>query len=161
MAGYFSPDVAVKLIKENPGRSAQEIVKDALDRGIISSRGHSRMAGQVGALAKMYNNGRLPEIMRDEQQRPFRYHMKGATVVLPQPKPISEPVTFRPTPQQEEVLTALTETRRLPNRSEVVSWLLDQGIAANRVDIDKIVQTYAEIQRLRHQVQQIGPWETQ
>ena len=115
------------------------------------------MAGQVGALAKMYKDGRLPEIMRDEQQRPFRYHTKGTPVVLAQPIPTPEPVTFRPTPQQEEILTALTETKKIPNRSEVVIWLLDQGIAANRVNIDKIMQTYAEIQRLRRQVQQIGP----
>jgi len=105
----------------------------------------------------MYINNRLPEIMRNESQRPFRYYPKGTTVVNLQPKPVSEPVTFRPTLQQEQVLTAMIETRKFTNRSEAVSWLFDQGIAANKSNIDKIVQAYAEIQRLRDQVQQIDP----
>lgn len=157
MAVSFSPEVATRLIKENPGRTAEEIVGDALDRGIISTRGQDRMTGQIGALAKMYNNDRLPEIIRNESQRPFRYYPKGATVVNPQPKPLSDPVTFRPTLEQEAVLIALNETRKFTNRSEAVNWLLDQGIAANKSNIDKIVQAYSEIQRLRQQVQQINP----
>jgi hypothetical protein len=154
MAGSFSPEVATKLIRDNPDRTAQEIVGDALDRGIISSTGHNRIAGHVGALAKMYNQHRLPDITRSEK-RPFRYYPKGAPVTNHRAKALSEPVTFRPTPEQEAVLTALNETRRFPNRSEAVNWLLDQGIAANRNSIDRIVHACAEIQHLRQQVQQI------
>jgi hypothetical protein len=157
MADSFSPDIATRLINERPGRSAEEIVGDALDRGIIKTTGRDRMAGQIGALAKMYNNGRLPEITRDQHQRPFRYYPKGAKVISPQPKALSEPVTFRPTPEQEAVLTALIETRKFSNRSDAVSWLLDQGIASNKSSIDKIVQAFREIQQLRRQVQQIDP----
>ena len=156
MAGPFSPEVATRLIKENPGRTAEEIVRDALDRGIIISRSFNGMAGQTGALAKMYNNQRLPQVVRNESQRPFRYYPQGATVINSQSKPLSDPVTFRPTPEQEVVFTALNETRKFSTRSEAVSWLLDQGITSNKSSIDKIVQAYNEIQRLRQQVQQIG-----
>jgi hypothetical protein len=156
MPSSFTAQLATRLITENPGRSAQEIVRDALDSGIIGSRGRNRIAGQVGALVKMYNRGNLPEVRRDEQQRPYRYYPRGAATAQPPSKPICEPVTFRPTLEQEEVLTALTETRRFSSRSEAVIWLLNQGIAANQGDIRRITQTYAEIERLRRQVQQIG-----
>ena len=156
MASPFTSQVATKLIRENPGWSAQEIVKDALDRGIIGSRGRNHMAGQVGALAKMHNSGSLTEVWRAEHQRPYRYYPKDAAIVQQQPKPVSEPITFRPTPEQEEILTALTETKRFLSRSEAVQWLLAQGIASKQGDIYRIVQTYREIERLRSEVQEIG-----
>ena len=155
MPSSFTAQVATKLIVENPGRTAQQIVRDALDRGIISSRGRNRIAGQVGALAKMYNDGRLLEVRRDEQQRPYRYYPKGSVTVHPPSKPVAEPVTFRPTLVQEEVLTALTETRRFSSRSEAVVWLIDEGIAAKQSYVDRITQTYREIERLRRQVKQV------
>ena len=157
MASSFSAQVATRLIRENPGRSAGEIVRDALDCGIISTRGRDRIAGQVGALASMYNGGRLPEVWRDEQNRPYRYYLKGATFVQPSPKLISEPITFRPTPKQEEILTALTETRKFSSRSEAIIWLLDQGIAANQENIRRIIDVYTEIEHLRRKVQQNRP----
>jgi metal-responsive CopG/Arc/MetJ family transcriptional regulator len=157
VASSFSPQVATRLISENPGRSAQEIVRDALDRGVIRTRGRNRIAGQVGALAAMYNRRRLPEVWRDEHHRPYRYYLKGATSVQPSPKLISEPITFRPTPRQEEILTALTETRKFSSRSEAIIWILDQGIAANQEDIRRIIDAYKEIEQLRRKVQQIRP----
>jgi len=52
MAGPFSPDVATKLIKENPGRSALDIVRDAIDRGIITSRSYNGTIGQTERLTR-------------------------------------------------------------------------------------------------------------
>ena len=155
MASPFSAQVATRLIRENPGRSAEEIVRDALDGGIISTRGRNRTAGQKGALVKMYKGGRLPEVWRDEQHRPYLYYPKETTSVQQLPKPISEPITFRPTPKQEEILTALTDTRKFSSRSEAIIWLLDQGIAANQEDIRRIIDAYTEIEHLRRKVQQI------
>ena len=37
------------------------------------------------------------------------------------------------------------------NCSEAVTWLIDQGVAANRDNIDKIIQAYKAIENLRHQ----------
>ncbi len=156
MPDPFSAKVATTLIRENPGWSARDIVKDALRHGIIGSKGRNPVAGQVGALSKMYNSGRLPEVQRDEQQSPYRYYPKGAVRVQFPPKPTPEPVTFRPTLQEEEILTALTETKRFSSRSEAVHWLLDKGIASKQGDISKIMETYREIERMRREVQQIG-----
>ena len=152
MSGPFASQVATRLIMENPGWYAKEIVKDGLNRGIIGGT----VQGQVGALVKLYNGGSLPEVWRDEQQRPYRYYPKGSVVVQQLPKPISEPITFRPTSEQEEILTALTETRKCSSRSEAIHWLLSEGIASKQGDIRRIVQTHREIERLRREVQQIG-----
>ena len=153
MPSPLTGQVATRLIMENNGRTAKEIIRDGLDRGIIGGT----VAGQVGALVKLYiHSGSLPEVRRDEQKRPYRFYLKGSTVVQQIPKLISEPVTFRPTSEQEEILAALTETRKCSNRSEAVDWLLKEGIASRQEDIRKILQTYREIERLRQEVQQIG-----
>ena len=152
MSGPLTVEVATKLVLENTGRSPQEIIRDGLDRGII----RGTVAGQVGALAKLYNSGRLQEVWRDEQQRPYRYYTKGSVVVPLSPKPISEPITFRPTPEQEEILDALTETRNCSSRSEAVHWLLNQGMASKQKAIHGILQKYRAIERLRREAQQIG-----
>ncbi len=152
MPSPLTAHVATRLVEENPGWPAQEIIRDGLDRGIIGGT----VTGQVGALTKLYNSGSLPEVRRDERQRPYRYYPKGAVVVPQLQKPVSEPITFRPTPEQEEILTALTETKKCSSRSEAVHWLLNQGIASKQGDIRRIVQTYREIERLRREAQQIG-----
>ena len=151
MASPLTAEVATRLVCENPGRPAQEIIRDGLDRGII----RGTVLGQVGALVKLYNSRSLPEVWRDKRQRPYRYYPKGS-VVIQQPTPSTSEsiITFRPTSQQEEILTALIETRKCSNRSEAVQWLMSAGIASKRGDIDRIVQTYKEIERLRRQVQQ-------
>lgn len=150
MRSPLTAQVATRLVMENNGRPAQEIIRDGLDRGIIGGTA----VGQVGALVKLYNSGSLPEVRRDTQQRPYRYYLKGSTVVQQIPKLISEPITFRPTSEQEEILTALIETRKCSNRSEAVQWLMSAGIASKQGEIHRIVQTYKEIERLRQKVQQ-------
>ena len=152
MASSLTPKVAVSLVRDNNGGTAKEIIRDGLDRGII----RGTVAGQLGALVKLYNGRRLQEIKRDEQKRPYRYYLKESVVVQQTPQYISEPITFRPTSEQEEILTALTETRKCSNRSEAVQWLICAGIASKSGEIHRIVQTYREIERLRQQVQQTG-----
>lgn len=153
MSGRLSPEVATKLVAENEGRTAKEIIVDGLDRGIIGGT----VAGQQGALVKLYSNGRLLKVRRDRQQGRYRYYLKGSTGIQQAPKSVAETiVTFRPTYEQEEILTALTETRKCSNRSEAVSWLLSEGIASKQADIHKVLQNYREIERLRREVQEIA-----
>ncbi len=153
MASSLTPQVATSLVRDNNGGTAKEIIKDGLGRGII----RGTVAGQVGALVKLYNDRRLPEVKRDEQRRPYRYYLRGSAVIQQPPPSISESIiTFRPTSEQEEILTALTETKKCSNRSEAVQWLISAGIASKRDAIHRIVQTYKEIERLRKQVQQAG-----
>jgi len=150
MASPLTTQVATSLVRENNGGTAQEIIRDGLDRGIIKGT----VIGQVGALVKHYNGGRLPELRRDEQKRPYRYYLKESGFVQQALQHISHPVTFKPTSEQEEILTALIETKKYSNSSEAVQWLLCEGIASKREYINEIVQIYKEIERLRQKVQQ-------
>ena len=139
MAGPFSPDVATRLVHEKPGRTAEEIVVDALNRGIIGSRADNPIASQGGALVKMYQHRRLPEVWRDESQRPYRYYAKGYSTatngpgVEPpiSPEPAAQMIGFRPTSEQDRVITALETAWTGWSRSDVVQWLIDQGMSAN------------------------------
>ncbi len=153
MASPLTPKIATSLVKDSNGSTAKEIIRDGLDRGII----RGTIAGQIGALVKLYNGRRLPEVERDEQKRPYRYYLRGSAVIQQPPPSTSESIiTFRPTLEQEEILTALTETKKCSNRSEAVQWLISAGITSKRAEIHRIVQTYKEIERLRQQVQQTG-----
>ena len=155
MAQPFNPDVATDLIRENPGRTAKEIVRDALARGIIVSRGHDLLPGQIGALAKMHLEGRLPDIRRDESRRPYRYHPKRTgnnrlySKDPPTIQPVIQSITFRPTAEQDQVLTALVSVGAFPTRTDAIQWVLNQGVAAMRDFIQQALDTHQQIEKLR------------
>jgi Arc/MetJ-type ribon-helix-helix transcriptional regulator len=152
MANPLSRQVALSLIKAKNGGTAQEIIKGGINTGIIKGT----LPGQVGALVKLYNGGKIPEVKRDEQNRPYRYYINGPVNVQQLQPFISGAVTFRTTQEQEDILTALIETKRFSNKSEAVQWLISEGIASKRGDINKIVQTYKEIESLQLQVKKMG-----
>ena len=154
----FSPDVATNLICENPGRTDKEIVRDALTRGIIGTTGRDPLAGQRGALLKMYLAGRLPDIWRDESRRPYRYYPKRTgndhlDSKRPTPvHPITQGITFRPTTEQDQVLTALVSVGAFSTRTEAIQWVLDQGVAAKRGFIQQALDTHQQIEKLRQEL---------
>jgi hypothetical protein len=155
MASSLTPQVAMQLVEKNNGGTAQKIIRFGLDAEIIRSSGRSRIAGQVGAFVKMYNAGHLPQVYRDEKHRPYKYYLKGSIPVEQSDKLVSEPVTFRPTTEQEKILTALTETKTFPSRSEAIIWLLQQGITANEEYIRKIKDAYSKIEEQMQIAQRI------
>ena len=163
MVRPFSPDVATDLIAEKPGRTAQQIVTDALSRGIIGTTGRDRLAGQMGALAKMYNEGRLPGVTRDESHRSYRYHPKGfenhqrAEQHSIPAEDAPQPLSFRPTVEQDKVLVALISAGAFDSRTEAIQWVLDQGIAAKREFVQKALETHKQIDDLRKRVKLIVP----
>ncbi len=143
----FSPEVATRLIHQEPGRTAQEIVEDALRRGIIVGT----ELGQKGALSKMLNSGRLPEVRRDEERRPYRFYPRnrksdGPTV---RSDSSSQVISFRPTPKQDRVVTALVSVGVASTRTEAVQWLLEQGISAKADYVERALAAQAQIEELR------------
>ena len=159
----FSPDIATDLIRENPGRTDKQIVRDALDRGIIGSRGRDPLAGQRGALLKMFLAGRLPDIWRDESRSPYRYypkrtgngHLNGKQSTSMQPS--TQGITFRPTVEQDRVLTALVSVGAFSTRTEAIQWALDQGLEAKRDFIHQALETHQQIEKLRQGLKMTAP----
>ena len=155
MAQPFTPDIATDLIREEPGRPASEIVRDALSRGIIGTRGEDPIAGQRGALVKMYLEGRLPDIRREESSRPYLYYPKRMANVdfngrqSPTVQPSTQGITFRPSTEQDQVLTALVSVGAFSNRTDAIRWLLDQGITAKQDLIQRALETHKQIEHLR------------
>ena len=159
MPQSFSPRVATMLIQETPYRSAKEIVSDAIHREVISTGGRDPLAGQVGALAKMYNDGRLPQVGRDESRRPYKYYpLDGRIADNPEVRPRQvarvhpATITLRPTAEQDEVLNALISVRACSSRSQAIDWLLTQGIAAHRETIQEALKVHGQIEELRRAV---------
>jgi hypothetical protein len=143
----FSPEVATRLIHQNPGRTAQEIVEDALNCGIIGGT----VLGQKGALSKMFNGGRLPDVRRDEERRPQRFYPRNRKGDGPtdRPESSSQVISFRPTPRQDRVVTALVSVGVASTRTDAVQWLLEQGISAKADYVERALATQAQIDELR------------
>lgn len=165
MSEPFSPEVATRLIFERPGRTAQEIVKDALSRGIIGSRGRDQIKGHIGALATMYRVRRIPEVWRDETSRPYRYYPVSYktsgqikerdtvhTGLLDRQDTPTQVISFRPTLNHDRVINALVSVGAAASRSEAVHWLIEQGIAARAEFIERALATQAQIEELRRWV---------
>ncbi len=154
----FSPNVATRLIGENPWRTTDEIVSDALARGIIGGRRRDPIAGQGGALVKMYLEDRLPEICRDDTRLPYRYYPKGIGNSQRQATPARpleaapQTTSFRSTPEQDKILTALISIGAFSSRTDAIKWLLDQGIAAKQDLIQQALETHKQIEHLRKEV---------
>ena len=152
MTNSLTPKVAMNLIRENNGGTVEEIVGDGLNRGIIKGT----VKGQRGALGKLYNGGELPDVKRDKQGKSFHYYLKDSPIIQQAPTSVSGPITFRPTLEQEGILSALTEIKKCSNRSEAVQWLLKEGIASKRKYITEVMQSCEKIERIRQQANQIG-----
>jgi len=148
MSRSFNPRVATTLIKENPGRSAEEIVRDALGRGIITSSGQDPLRGQMGALVKMYLGQRLPEVTRDTGRRPYRYYPKhlapDVDSAIPQQTIPSRPISLILTSEQDEILKALVSAGRFSAASDALKWLVDQGIKVKGSEINHLLSAYRE-----------------
>lgn len=153
MAGPFSPRVATRLIYENPGRTGDEIVEDALSKDIIAGT----LQGQRGALVKMWQAGRLPQVRRDESRRPYRYYPKDqdGEVSSLRVQPLdredraTQVVSFRPTLKQDRVIDALVSIGVAASRTEAVQLLLEQGIAAKLDIVERALAIKAQTEELK------------
>ncbi len=66
-------------------------------------------------------------------------------------------ITFRPTVEQDRVLTALVSVGAFSTRTEAIQWVLDQGLAAKRDFIQQALETHQRIEKLRQELMVIDP----
>ena len=124
----FSPQIATEYISANPGKTADEIVTDLCDRGIIECNSEIPRGGQMGALSKMYTSGRLPDVWRDETRRPYRYHLRNGHSEQPVQSATAQSINLKLTEAQEKVLEGLVAIGTVDNRTEGIHLLIDHGI---------------------------------
>lgn len=103
----------------------------------------------------MYLEGRLPEVCRDRTRHPYRYYPKGIGNSQPQAtlaRPLGaapQATSFRSTPEQDKIFTALISVGVFSSRTDAIKWLLDQGIAAKQDLIQQALETHKQIEHLR------------
>lgn len=163
MSQPFSPELANRLIHDKPGMTAKEIVGEALSRGIIEGT----MVGQQGSLSKMLTNGKLPQVVRDETRRPYRFYPRTHRRDLPSDEPteasdgpsprpnfLPQVISFRPTSKQDRIVTALVLVKKAASRSEAIQWLLEQGISARLDQIEQVVAGADQIEEILREMQE-------
>ena len=128
MTRAFTPQLATEYITANPGKTAEEIVRDLCDKGIIECNSEIPGGGQQGALSKMYTNKRLPGVWRDETTRPYRYYPRNGQVEQPARPAAAQSINLKLTEAQENVLAGLVAIGTVDNRTEGIHLLIDHGI---------------------------------
>ena len=74
----------------------------------------------------------------------------GKTSTLARPLEAAPQTTsFRSTPEQDKIITALISVGAFSSRTDAIKWLLDQGIAAKQDLIQQALETHKQIEHLR------------
>ena len=118
MARAFTPQLATEYITANPGKTADEIVTDLCDRGVIECNSTIPRGGQRNALSKMYTSGKLPGVRRDETTRPHRHYPKNGHAEQPLEPATIQSINLELTETQEKVLAGLVAIGTVDNRNE-------------------------------------------
>ena len=124
----FAPKLATEYITANPGKTAEEIVRDLCDQGIIECNSEIPGGGQRGALSKMYTGRRLPGVRRDDTRQPYRYFPRNGHADQSVRSDSSQSINIKLTETQEKVLEGLVAIGTAANRNEGIHLLIDHGI---------------------------------
>ena len=124
----FTPQLATEYIESKPGKTAEEIIEDLCDQGIIECHSAIPGGGQRGALSKMYTSGRLPRVWRDESTRPYRYYPRNGHAEPPVQPATTQSINLKLTETQEKVLAGLVAIGTVDSRTEGIHLLIDHGI---------------------------------
>ena len=155
----FSHEVAPDLIRENPGKTAEELAEMALKRHLCGSDSKTPIRSLAATLEKEVREGRLPEIVRRKEGGQYRYYPAIGSV----PKTYSGQREQMPSAYQEtyetipnrvpvsdlELADLLTEIGKSSSRGEALLWLIREGVRQNGDLIQSAKKAAQEIRTIR------------
>ncbi len=143
-------DLAVEIVKEYPGLTALSIVREALD----CSSNLSDAQDPEQSLASTLNKG----VQTGQEQRVWRKKISGVYRYFPASMaPTSDSneeiiVQLSLSTQEMEDIDNLVAVGKFNNRSDVIKWLVVEGITANRAYLDKVADARNQIELLKREV---------
>lgn len=152
--------IILDLVKENPGLTAKEYAKVALDRGLCGSDSKDPVFSLATTLMKEVREGRMPGIRVIKSERPQRFypdnHISSETMKKIADdivnKILDKPITILLPADVAQAMDMLVEVSRFGNRSEALIWLAREGIKAKNLELAQVKKVVEQIKLLKQSV---------
>ena len=149
------------LIKANPGLTAKEYARMALDQGLCGSASKDPTFSLATTLMKEVREGRMPGIRANG--RPMRFYPDNYTsneemkkiaddVVKKTLSNWDKPITILPPADIFETISILVEVGKFENRTEALVWLAREGIKAKSPELAQVKKVVEQIKQLKQSV---------
>ena len=140
-------DLAVEIIKDYPGLTAEEVAQEALGSGIVSSDSKNPVQSFATTLSKQVREGSDKRVRRDRIEGKYRFF----PTIIPSASDSGEEIIVQLSLSAQELkdIDNLVAVGKFENRSSAVKWLVMEGIKANRPYLDKVADTRNQIERLK------------
>ncbi|MBI4286072.1 MAG: hypothetical protein HY670_09295 [Chloroflexi bacterium] len=153
--------IILDLVRENPGLTAKEYAKVALDRGLSGSDSKDPVFSLATTLMKEVREERIPGI-KAVGRRPLRFYpddytsseqMKKADDIVK--KILSnwdKPITILLPADIAQAMDMLVEVSKFGNRGEALIWLAREGIRAKNIELTQVKKVVEQIKLLKQSV---------
>jgi hypothetical protein len=155
--------IAPDLIKANPGLTAKEYAKMALDRGLCGSGSIDPVFSLATTLMKEIRERRMPGIRVTTSERPQRFYpdnyasgetmkKKADDIMNKTLSNWDKPITILLPADVTQAMDMLVEVSRFGNRSEALIWLAREGIKAKNLELAQVKKVVEQIKLLKQSV---------
>ena len=143
-------DLAVEIIKEYPGLTAQEVAREALDFNSNLSDAQNPEQSLASTLNKQVQTGLEKRLRRERIKNVYRYFHVSAPSSLDSSEEINAQFLL-PTNELKDIEN-LIAVGKFDNRNTAIKWLVLEGIKVNRAYLDKVADTKNQIEHLKSEI---------
>ncbi len=142
------------LIRANPGLTAKEYSKMAIDRGLSNSDSKDPVFSLATTLLKEVREGRMLGVKAIKSDGPLRFFIDNHTSGVPSANQ-DKPITLLMPNDVGEATDTLVEISKFGNRSEALIWLAREGIKAKHLELRQLREGVEQIRQLKRSMKAI------
>lgn len=136
--------VALKLVKEQPGLSAEDYATMALDSGLATSNSKDPVQSLATTLMKQVREGKVSEIYTEKVAGKLRYFPTNDLWNSPGRRQTDLLVfDVELSPDSSRRVRLLVDMGLFPSERQAVSWLAEEGVRA-RIDVLEQIENEAK-----------------
>ncbi len=153
--------VVLDLVRKNPGLTAREYSKIALDQGLANSDSKDPIFSLATTLMKEVREQRMPGIVM-KGERPQRFFPDNSTSseemrkiaddIVKKTLSNYKAITILLPDDVAEAVDMLVEVSKFGNRTEALIWLVREGIKAKSLELVQVKKVVEQIKQLKQSV---------
>ncbi len=145
-------DLAVEIVKEYPGLTALEVAREALDYSNELSDAQNPEQSLATTLNKQVQTGQEKRIRRERVGGLYRYFPASMPSISSDSNEKIVVQISLPAEELKDIDNLVAVVEKYHNRNEAISWLVMEGVTANRAYLDKVAEARNQIERLKREV---------
>ena len=151
----FTYQVMPGLAKKHPGLKGEEYAQMALANRLTESDAKDPVQSLASSLAKEVREGRQKQIRAEKVGGVIRYYpapngdLKAAAPKKATAAQLEEPVSLRLNHQTVGIADMFVEVGQYRTRSEVLSWLVQEGIRNNQSLVERVKKAVEQIRMIK------------